>query len=100
MLVLTWDKFEVEVWEAARNYAEEAGISTKDGLNKYQESSNRYSHKAASSSVGIAGYCLFAAVCLKKQQKKKKTGESMIAEIRKITLTSSKQLRPKKCVEL
>lgn len=35
MLVLTWDKFEVEVWEAARNYAEEAGISTKDGLNKY-----------------------------------------------------------------
>lgn len=35
VLVLTWDKFEAGVWEAARNYAEEAGISTKDGLNKY-----------------------------------------------------------------
>lgn len=33
VLVLTQDKF--EVWEAARNYAKEAGTSTKDGLNKY-----------------------------------------------------------------
>lgn len=35
MLVLTWDQFEAKVWEATRNYAEGAGISTKDGLNKY-----------------------------------------------------------------
>jgi len=35
VLVLTWDKFEADMWEAARNYAEEAGVSTKGGLNKY-----------------------------------------------------------------
>lgn len=32
VLILTQDKF--ELWEAARNYAKEAGISTKEGLKK------------------------------------------------------------------
>lgn len=35
VLVLSWDKFESEVWEAASNYAEEAGISSKDDWNRY-----------------------------------------------------------------
>lgn len=35
VLVLSWDKFESQVWEAASNCAEEAVISSKGDLNKY-----------------------------------------------------------------
>lgn len=35
VLVLSWDKFESQVWEAANNCAEEAVISSKGDLNKY-----------------------------------------------------------------